>query len=224
MGNVKKIYEGYFSVIIPDNLKKILNGDILKLRDAVTEFSAFLGKYGETSSEVYESFCDEKDPTSWIYYHSLAFAFPDNKIMVCIKSENEKLFSEMQNGIVNGSLKIYLKGVVTLLKCDMEGADENIKKITIKKIESYWEGKPHSSSPTVDDFINTNDVKIKPFKISDLPITNIPNEDDYLIIDDKKDSLILTDYVYSSKNFGWGSLHDNPFLKEVLKKSKNILG
>lgn len=214
MDDVKKPYEGYFSVIIPDNLKKLLNGDILKLRDAVTEFSKFLGEYGETASEVEEGFYDDDDITYWIYYHSLSFAFPDNKILVGIKSANEKMFRNIQQGIVDGRFKIYLRGTAKVSKNDIEGVDKNIKKVTIKKIESYWEGKLHSSSPDVSRILETGDEQKvdevnkhfsepKPLKISDLPTAVYSTDDDIFVLteDDINNKFIKSGVIDVDKIF-----------------------
>lgn len=159
MGDVILPYQGYFSVRIPENLSKLINGDVLKLRDAVTEFSKFLGIYGKTTSEVHLPFYDEEDETSWLYYHSLSFAFPDNKIMVGITSGNEKLFRQIQEGIVDGRFKLVLRGTAKVSKKDIEGLDKEIVKVTIKKIEGFWEGNPHSSSPDADRVVNVSNKK-----------------------------------------------------------------
>lgn len=212
-------YDGYFSVIVPDSLEKLINGDLLKLRDAVTEFSEFLGKYGETLSEVNESFCDENDPSFWIHYHSLSFAFPDNKIMVGIKTENEDMFNDFRSGIVDGRLKIYLRGTVKVSNDDIKGIDKNIIKVTIKKVESFWAGRLHSSSPDIDRVIDVDESEkskellekintVKTIHIGDL--NSSPKH-----YNDKEDSLILSDYIYDPKNINLGSFFDEEIVRNV---------
>lgn len=159
MDDVTKSYQGYFSVTIPENLFKLINGDVLKLRDSVTEFSKFLGVYGETTSEVHLPFYDKEDETSWLYYRSLSFAFPDNKIIVGITSGNEKIFRQIQEGIIDGKFELVLRGTAKVSKNDIEGLDKEIVKVTIKKIEGFWKGNPHSSSPDVDRVVNVNNKK-----------------------------------------------------------------
>ena len=210
MGNGIKSYSGYFSVIIPDNLKKLLNGDVLKLRDAVTKFSDFLTEYGETASEVEDQFVDEEDLTSWLNYFSLSFAFPDNKIMVGIKTSNEKMFRDIQQGIVDGRFKLFLRGTAKVSKDDIEGLDKNIVNITIKKVEGYWDGKLHSSSPDVDRILNDYHEEVietdtDMVHIDDLPTTQI------------NDNIFYIDVDKNSKNISWGNILNEKVLEEMYK-------
>jgi hypothetical protein len=200
-------YSGYFSVIIPDNLKKLLSGDILKLRDSVTEFSDFLSKYSETASEVKDRFVDEEDVTSWLDYFSLSFAFPDNKIIVGIKTSNEKMFRDIQQGIVDGRFKLFLRGTAKVSKDDIEGLDKNIVNITIKKVEGYWDGKLHSSSPDVDRILNKKNeevIETGVVHIDDLPTTQISDNTFYIDVDK------------NSKNINWINLFDEKILQDYV--------
>ena len=54
-------FTGYFTVEVPQNLKDLLGGEVLRLRNVVTEYNKYLKLYGETASIVEDKFHNNDD-------------------------------------------------------------------------------------------------------------------------------------------------------------------
>lgn len=149
------LFEGYFVVEIPKNLKELLGENPLKLRNAVSKYNEFLETYGEETSITESEFHDDDDVVSWIYYTGMSFMFPDEKILVKVETRSQKMFEKFEQGIRSGKMIIYLKGTaIVSKKDDVENIDRNLLDISIKKVETYCDGKLHSYSPCPDEFLN----------------------------------------------------------------------
>lgn len=147
-------YEGYFRVIVPPNLMKLLGGDIFKLRGPIDEYSKFLKEYGVILSQTEDHFIDDNDPKSWVYYTDIAYLLPVGKdpaeIIVKIETDSKDMFEDLLEGAANKSLKIFLKGTAIISNDGIDNVDKHLVDLKIKKIEAFWNGSPHSNSPSTD--------------------------------------------------------------------------
>ena len=117
------------------------------------------------------------------------------------------MFRDIQQGIVDGRFKLFLRGTAKVSKDDIEGLDKNIVNITIKKVEGYWDGKLHSSSPDVDRILNEKNeevIETGGVHIDDLPTTQISDNTFYIDVDK------------NSKNINWINLFDEKILQDYV--------
>jgi hypothetical protein len=134
-------FEGYFKVIVPPNLLKLLGGDIFKLKESVSKYNTFLKQYGKCVEDV-------------LNYTEISYLMAVGKdpaeLVVKIETESQAVWCDLLSGIESEDLKIFLKGTAIVEKDDVDNVDQNVVDIKIKKVEAFWKGRLHSSSPTSD--------------------------------------------------------------------------